>query len=114
MLTSGSSAIGTGPTSVYTLATFIALFIHLISKFNMFVFVDRSHIHMLVTNFLLIFWIKICLNLPKCLTIQKHDRHFSVTGLALLLRLSQMYLTEPIRDDKPNRRRCKSRKIEAV
>jgi hypothetical protein len=28
--------------------------------------------------------------------------HFLITSLILLLRLSQMYLTELIRDDKPN------------
>ena len=49
----------------------------------------------------------------------KPNMYFSITGLALLLRLNQMYLTEPMRDDKPNHggasrekpRGCERRKV---
>ena len=48
----------------------------------------RSHVHMSdVTNLaLLFFWIKLLLKLPKYLTIQKPDRHFSVVGFAGMLK----------------------------
>ena len=47
-----------------------------------------SHIHIsAVTNMLIIFfWIKLPLKLPKFLTIQKCDTHFSVTGFAQMLK----------------------------
>ena len=46
-----------------------------------------KHIHD-VTNLLIIaiFWIKLLLKLPKILTIQKRDRHFSVVGFVGMLK----------------------------
>ena len=48
----------------------------------------RSHMRISdVTNVLIIFsWIKLLLKLPKFLTIQKRDRHFSVTSFAQMLK----------------------------
>jgi hypothetical protein len=37
---------------------------------------------------MLIFWIKLQLNLPKFLTIQKRDRQFSSVGFASMLKLN--------------------------
>ena len=48
----------------------------------------RSHVHIYeATNVLLIFsWIKLILKLPKFLTIQKSDRHFSLVDFAGMLK----------------------------
>ena len=66
---------------------FLAIKIIIISIVYMFVTL-RSHVHMSdVTNLaLLFFWIKLLLKLPKYLTIQKPDRHFSVVDFASMLK----------------------------
>ena len=48
----------------------------------------RSHVHIYeaINLFLIFFWIKSILKLPKSLTIQKPDRHFSVVGFAGMLK----------------------------
>ena len=62
------------------------IFLMKISIIYMFI-TFRSHMHISnVTNMFIFFWIKLLLKLPKFLTIQKRDRHFSVTGFAQMLK----------------------------
>ena len=83
-----TSATGSGAAGyVVVHPLFSAIKIMIISIVYMFVTL-RSHVHMSnVTNILIIFfWIKLVLKLPNFLTIQKHDRHFSVVGFAHVLK----------------------------
>ena len=61
--------------------------IMIISIIYMFVSL-RSHVHIYEAThlFLIFFWIKLILKLPKSLTIQKPDRYFSVVGFASMLK----------------------------
>ena len=85
MSTSVTDSGAAGYVVVYPL--FSAIKIMIISIVYMFLTL-RSHVHMSdVTNILIIFfWFKLVLKLPKFLTIQKPNRHFSVVGFASMLK----------------------------
>jgi hypothetical protein len=78
-----AGAFGTGPSTGYILILF--LFIGFLAMLTGNVENAKT-----IITYLLLFsrliWIKFNMNMPKFLTIQKPDRHFSVSGFAAALK----------------------------
>ena len=85
MSTSVTGSGATGYVLIHPLSSVIKIMIISIIYVSMSL---RSHMHKYeATNlFLVFFWIKLILKLPKFLTIQKPNRHFWVVGFAGMLK----------------------------
>jgi hypothetical protein len=84
-----TDALSIGPSARYNL---FFVFVHILLLFTAYVSSD-THIHIyVVTYIVVIFWIKLKLEMTISLTIQKPDiRHFSVSGFAAALKPSEPF-----------------------
>jgi hypothetical protein len=84
-----TDALSIGPFVGYILFLVI---VHVLLLFTAYVSSD-THMHIdVVTIITLVFWIKLKLKMPICLTIQKADiRHFSVSGFDAALKPSEPF-----------------------
>ena len=85
MSTSATGSGAAGYVLIHPLSLVIKIMIIRIIYISMSL---RSHVHIYeaINMFLIFFWIKLILKLPKFLTIQKPDRHFSVVGFVGMLK----------------------------